>query len=430
MRIIAISALPLWVMGEGKGLPSVYYGVKRLVDAGHEVHFVTPTLHLWNRGLDAEFRKKPNDELYNGIQVHRFGIPLLPFLRNAGFVRTRTPRILRYAKHVQGFLSSVMLWCLFTVCALIRAGRIARDGKPDAVIAHNGIAAAAAFVLAKRYKVPHITKIYGTFLSQIPWNPFHLLIYFSQVMGFKIPCDYLIVDNDGTQGDKVAARLGVPEARLKFLMNGVDKDMYDSGVTVAEAKKRLHIAPEQKVTLTLGRLDTWKGVDKLLRAVPEIVADHSNLLVLIVGDGIEMTALVELSHGLEIENWVRFEGSVPHARVKEYLHAADIFVSTQNATNFGVHVMEAMTSGKCIVTLNNGDTGKYITNGETGILLEPDRLDLLPSTIIRLLRDDELRVRLGLNARLYADQHFQTWDERMDTEVKLLENLVERRSQR
>lgn len=430
MKIIAVSALPLWVMGEGKGLPSVYYGVKRFVDAGHEVHFVTPTLHLWNSDLDAEYLTKARDEIYNGIHIHRFEIPFLPFLRNASLVKEPFARAQRYAKRFVSFFSLGTLWVLFTIAALIRSSRIARTGRPDAVVAHNGIAAAAGYILAKRYRAPHVTKIYGTFLSQIPWRPLHLLLHFPEVMGFKIPCDYLIVDNDGTQGDRIAAKLGVPQARLKFLMNGVDKDMYDPGLTIAEAKKSLRIPPEKDVAMTLGRLDSWKRVDKLIRAIPEIVAKHPNLLVLIVGDGKEKNSLVDMSRSLGIEDWVRFEGAVPHADVKTYLHAADVFVSVQDVTNFGVHVMEAMICGRCIVTLDNADTGKYVANNVTGILLDPDRLDLLPSTIVGLLGDGELRTRIGLNARLHADRHFQTWDERMDTEVKLVEGLVDRRKRK
>lgn len=416
-------------MGEGKGLPSVYYGVKRFVDAGHEVHFVTPKLHLWNSDLDAEYRKNARDEIYNGIHIHRFGIPFLPFLRNACLVREPLTRTQRHAKRLVAFLSLVTMWVLFTISALIRSSRIARTSRPDAVVVHNGIAAAAGFILAKRYRVPHVTKIYGTFLSQIPWRPLHLLLHFPEVMGFKIPCDFLIVDNDGTQGDRIAARLGVPETRLKFLMNGVDKDMYDPDLTVADARRSLQIPAEKDVMMTLGRLSVWKGVDKLIRAIPEIAAERPNILVLIIGSGEEKSALVDLSQKVGIENCIRFEGSVLHADVKTYMRAVDIFVSTQDVTNFGVHIMEAMICGKCIVTLNNADTGKYITNNVTGILLEPDRLDLLPSTIITVLRDGELRTRLGLNARLHAARNFQTWNERMDTEVKLVEGLVERKKQ-
>jgi len=424
LKIISISALPLWVMGEKKGLPSIYYGAKSLVDAGHEVHFITPFRHLWRKDLDGQStKKKIKDELYDGIHVHRFVIPLLPFLRSVCRIPQPSRKVLRYAKQLAGFLSLGVIWVLFTTSALMRARGIARERKPDVVYAHNGIAAAAAYLLARMYKVPNITKIYGTFLSQVPQHTVHALLYFPETLGFKIPSNYLIVDNDGTQGDKVAARLGIPPARLKFWMNGVDKDMYDPNLTVPEAKRHLGISPDTKVILTLGRLDGWKGVDKLIRAAPDIIARYPNVLMLIVGDGNEKKNLERLAGALELENRVRFEGAVPHANVKDYLHAADVFVSTQDVTNFGIHIMEAMVCGRCVVTLNNGDTGNFIKNNDTGILLEPDRLELLPSAIVTLLHDDALRNRLAENALRFAHQNFQTWEERMSAEVRLVEQL-------
>jgi glycosyltransferase involved in cell wall biosynthesis len=424
MKIIAISALPLWVMGDRKGLPTIYNGVKGFVDAGHEVHFISPLLHMWRRDVDGEFGRRPKEELYDGIHVHRFNIPFLPLLRKLSLMKSSKRRMLRYAQRLIEFFSQVVMWASFTMSSLLLALRVAKGGKPHVVYAHNGLAAAAAFILAKIYRAPNVTRIYGTFLPQIKWSPEQLMMYFPEVLGFTIPCSYLIVTNDGTQGDKIADRLRVPKSRLKFWVNGVDKGMCEPGVTVAQAKSRIGISPDKKLILSLNRLDRWKGIDKLIRAVPAIITGYPNALVLIVGDGGERNNLERLSGELKLENWVRFEGAVPHASVKDYMHAADVFVSTQDLTNFGNHLLEAMTCGKCIVTLNNGDTGNFITHNETGILLEPDALELLPSTIVALLQDDGLRKRLGDNARRFAQRTFQTWDERTKTEVALIENLV------
>ena len=425
MKVIAISALPLWVMGDRKGLPSLYYGARSYVEAGHEVHFITPFRHLWRIDLDEEYEKKTiPDELYEGIHIHRFAIPFLPFLRRLCSIQQPSSKVLRYGKQLIGLMAFAAIWFFFTIRALQQAQRIARVSKPDVVYAHNGIAALAAYALAKKYRVPNVTRIYGTFLSGIPWQASQRLLHFPEVMGFKIPCAYLIVDNDGTRGDKVAEQLHVPPARLKFWMNGVDKDMFDPRLTTEEAKKRLGISFDTKVILALGRLESWKRVDRLIRAAPDIVAAYPNVLVVVVGDGNEKNRLVDLSHKLKLENWVRFEGAVPHANVKEYFHAADIFVSAQDVTNFGIHVMEAMVCGRCVVTLNNGDTGSFVKNNNTGRLLEPDAIELLPSAIITLLRDDELRKGLGDAALRYAHQNFQTWEERMKAEVELVEGLV------
>ena len=52
----------------------------------------------------------------------------------------------------------------------------------------------------------------------------------------------------------------------------------------------------------------------------------------------------------------------------------------------GNPLLEAMMAGKCIVTLNNGDTSQFIKNNENGILLEYDQLSKLPEVIIYYFR--------------------------------------------
>lgn len=56
---------------------------------------------------------------------------------------------------------------------------------------------------------------------------------------------------------------------------------------------------------------------------------------------------------LKVQNWLRFEGAVPPANVKDYMHAADLIALTKAVTNFGIHVMEAGMCGRCVVTLSD-----------------------------------------------------------------------------
>jgi len=88
-----------------------------------------------------------------------------------------------------------------------------------------------------------------------------------------------------------------------------------------------------------------------------------------------------------------------------------------------------MMAGKCIVTLNNGDTGRFIRNGENGILLEYKDLPKLPKVIKKLLANEDLRNRLGANARKFAEEHFWSWQERMDAEIQEVSALVERKKE-
>jgi hypothetical protein len=59
-----------------------------------------------------------------------------------------------------------------------------------------------------------------------------------------------------------------------------------------------------------------------------------------------------------------------------------------------------------------------------GFMVEPDRLSDIPNALIRVLTDDELRIRLGSNAAISADTILRTWDERIDQEIAMIEAAV------
>ncbi|MCK4245393.1 MAG: glycosyltransferase family 4 protein, partial [Candidatus Omnitrophica bacterium] len=126
--------------------------------------------------------------------------------------------------------------------------------------------------------------------------------------------------------------------------------------------------------------------------------------------------------------YVRFVGAVTLEKVADYMNAADIFVLVNDFSNVSNGLYEAMVCGKCIVTLDNGDTRELIEDGKTGRLIragnEDEIVNELSKAILDVLEDDELRARLGENARIYAQEHFQTWEERMAMEARLIKELV------
>ena len=233
--------------------------------------------------------------------------------------------------------------------------------------------------------------------------------------------------NDGTQGDKVLLELGVDMHRVRFWMNGVNWDYFRVLPAQAEARESLGIGAKN-VLLTLSRLVSWKRVERSIQALPNIICDFPNTLLIIVGDGPERENLKKLAQDLGVADHVCFAGAIPHNEIAKYFTAADIFLSFYDWSNVGNPLLEAMMAGKCIVTLNNGDTGQFVKNGENGILLEYEDLPQLAEVIKGLLADEERRKLLGVNARRFAEENFWTWEERIKAELSGIEKLVARRA--
>jgi glycosyltransferase involved in cell wall biosynthesis len=109
--------------------------------------------------------------------------------------------------------------------------------------------------------------------------------------------------------------------------------------------------------------------------------------------------------------------------VQHYLWAADVFLSTNELSNVGNPLLEAMVTGRCVVTLDEGDTRDLIRDGETGVLLSSGEPQVIADAVAQLSRDPDRRRRLGATARRVAERSFWSWDQRLDAEVDAVEEL-------
>ncbi|WP_083523454.1 glycosyltransferase family 4 protein [Methanofollis ethanolicus] len=386
----------LFYLDNKGGTPTIYNLVKGLADAGHEVHMICPY-------------EKGQRSIIPGLYIHSYVAPFFSLhIKN---------RILNglYAKFK--FFSLILF-------ATIRAIRVSRKIDPDVVYGYAGSGAVTAYIISRLWKIPNITRLLGVvYLYSFIDNNLQLLLRFNEVMPFKLSCDALIITNDGSGGDKVANAFGFPEKKLKYWLNGVD-EMYLDNFNSKLFKNSIGIDPDTKIILAISRLDKLKRVDRLIRVIPDVVSQINNVMFVIVGDGDERTSLENMVDNLGVRNYVTFTGTIPHDQVKYYLNSADIFVSLYDISNVGNPLLEAMMCGRCIVTLNTAATGDIIENNKNGLILDITSLHMLPRIMLELLEDEDLRIRLGKNARMYALEHFETWDQRIQKEVNFIEELT------
>jgi glycosyltransferase involved in cell wall biosynthesis len=397
VRVLSICPYLFWDEEEWKGMPSIYLGQKGFVEAGHKVLYVFPG-------------KKTRCYEYDGIHMQEFRL-------NFPIISSRNIWLHRL---------SLKMYCLvYVIVATIKALQLSKEFRPDVVYGHFFHGAPVAWIVGRVRKIPNVTRMYGTFL--FPWvhSIWGRFLKLEDVLAFKTPCSYLIMTNDGTRGDDCAAVLRFPQERFKFWRNGVDKGMYDPTFDKDKFKDSLSIPRNHKLIVALSRLVRWKRVDRLITAMPAILKQFPWATAVIVGDGDEREKLVYLSRKLGVQDYFRFVGAIHHKEVYQFLNAADIFVSLYELSNVGNPILEALCCGKCIVSINNGATGKLIHNSVTGVLLEETELYQLPEVLASLLGDDKRRNSFEQAARKYAVKHLQSWPERIQMEVKLIEHLVE-----
>ena len=396
--ILFISALDFWSMGNGKGGPALWRTLMGYAKHGWKVYFIT-----------GNYAQKESSKAPENINVIRFDAPWLK-------------RLIKIKKI--GYFAKIIWWILFQILAFIKAVQIHHENDIDVVYGYEICGVPVAKLLSKIWKVPIVSRFQGTILG-VSWMHKKLwkIRAWEHVLALKIPTDLLIMTNDGTQGDRVLRKLGVDNNRVKFWMNGVDWKHFKKINSKAISRKDLKIEAKY-VLLNLSRLVSWKCVERSINAIPGLVNNFSDTQLIIVGDGPERKNLEQLRDKLGIRKNIHFEGAIPHTKVPEYLSTADIFLSFYDWSNVGNPLLEAMMAGKCIITLNNGDTGEFIKNNYNGILLEYKDLPKLSQVIKELLEDEERRNYLGANARKFAEEHFWSWEERINIEVSLCVGLL------
>jgi glycosyltransferase involved in cell wall biosynthesis len=154
----------------------------------------------------------------------------------------------------------------------------------------------------------------------------------------------------------------------------------------------------------IARLSPVKGLDLLLRGVPNLIKNYPNIQVLLVGDGPERATLVRLAYELGIPDRVIISHPVEDTRIP--LATMEIFVAPALREGFGLAIVEAMAAGVPVVASNGGGPAEIIEDGKSGLLIPPGDPDSLERAIRDLLADPPRRSRIAEAGRQRARSQF------------------------
>jgi glycosyltransferase involved in cell wall biosynthesis len=170
---------------------------------------------------------------------------------------------------------------------------------------------------------------------------------------------------------------GFPAARLRVIPNGVPV-------------RRTEPAPAHDpiVVGTAALLERRKAVDVLLEASAQVATAHR---LVIYGDGPLRAELERLADRFGAP--AEFRGFVRDVQAR--LEELDLFVLPSRGENLPIAILEAMAAAVPVVATRVGGVPELVVDGETGLLVEPERPAELAAAIERVLTDAELRLRLG-----------------------------------
>jgi glycosyltransferase involved in cell wall biosynthesis len=183
---------------------------------------------------------------------------------------------------------------------------------------------------------------------------------------------------------------GIDPVRVVVVPNGVPD------VTSPLGRDRSQGGNEVRIGC-ISRLSREKGVDVLMAAFRQVASAHSGARMVLVGDGLERAALEAMSRQFGLDARVQFLGM--RDDVPSILRNLDVFVLPSRTEGLPMALLEAMAAGLPIVATAVGGVPEAIRDGETGILVPPERPDELAGAILRLASDEALRNRLAAGGR-------------------------------
>ena len=153
----------------------------------------------------------------------------------------------------------------------------------------------------------------------------------------------------------------------------------------------------------VGRLQPWKGQDRLLRAQAMLhQRGHMMHTVIVGGDAYGLSSeyadsLPALVSELGLSDHVTLTGQVPDAG--PYIEQMDVLVNASDPEPFGIVLLEGMSRGVAVVAVDSGGPGEFIADGRTGMLASSGDPGALADALEPLLVSPARREELGTAGR-------------------------------
>lgn len=351
--------------------------MKEIAKKGHEIHVLAP------------FTGGQTDYVLEGVHVERFHY----------FYPRRFEKLSGRAGMIdnvkEGFLVKiqVLTFLFFNVFYSLRKLR-----KMDVIHVQwpipNGL---GALFLKKIYGIPYINTIHG--------EEVHLSKRYHMLFALR----WLVNNSSKTITNSTATRkfcleAGLDGEKIEVIPFGVNTDFF----------RPLDVYKDENIfqILSVGYLIERKGFEYLIRAMPNVLAEHENARLKIVGSGPLESKLKSLIYELDLGDQVEIIKNVSDEKLLMMYNSADLFVlpsivdSQGNTEGLGVVLLEAMACGVPVIGSDVGGIPDIIYEGVTGLLIPEKDVFKLFKVIINMIESDDLRKEIGINGNLMVKEKF------------------------
>ncbi len=217
--------------------------------------------------------------------------------------------------------------------------------------------------------------------------------------------DLLVAISNFTK--QILIEAGCPPERIVIIPPPINRELFGKQGNGSIIKAKL--PPHDLIISTICRLTEKKGIDRVIKVMPNLRKKFPGLLYLVGGSGEDLSRLKMLARQYEVSDCVIFLGRVPEEELVDVYAACDVFVmptrfdvAKGEVEGFGISYLEASSQGKPVIGPNTGGTGDALIEGVTGFRINVSNPEELEFRIAELLDDPKLRQRMGQAGKDFA----------------------------
>jgi glycosyltransferase involved in cell wall biosynthesis len=284
--------------------------------------------------------------------------------------------------------------------------------KPDLVSAHSSKAGVLGRMAARSLGIPVIFTAHGWAFT--PGIPNHQAALYTWIERLAAPLASKVITVSEFDRRLALARGVAPSRKLVTIHNGMPD--VDPTLRADPSRNPVRFA-------MVARFEPQKDHTTLLQAFAGLQQEGWTLDL--IGDGPLQAGAEELSQRLGLAGRVRFWGQ----RMDVDLRLADAQVALliSNWEGFPRSILEAMRAGLPVIATAVGGVVESVRNGETGFTVSRGDVAGLRQRLAQLLRDPDLRARLGRNARQLYEERF-TLEKTLDKTLAVYREVIEAHS--
>ncbi|HEU0165356.1 MAG TPA: glycosyltransferase [Thermomicrobiales bacterium] len=283
----------------------------------------------------------------------------------------------------------------------------------DVIHAHYWLSGWAAHLLQRYWHVPHLLMFHTTAHMK---NAVAATADRETPLRMEIErklldlADGIVAANPDERTDLIS-RMHTPIDKVCTVPPGVDLRIFQPG-SRADARRQLGIGLDEKIVVSVGRVDPIKGFDTLLHAMQQLKAHRQPGTLILAGGDLDeagnpahtLAGIAAQAEMLGVRDRVRFVGSQSHEQLATFYRAADVVAVPSRYESFGLVAIEAMASGTPVVASNVGGLRFTVENDRSGYLVPHSDPTALADAMTKILTDDALRDRLGEGAVVQANR--------------------------